>query len=82
MKLVAAGAAVLVAIAVIVAATRHYKSAAGPPTPAPVVLPTRSDSYLGVYQAGVPHTYAGVTALTASTGVRPNVEAVRLSHTT
>ena len=73
MKLVAAGAAVLVAIAVIVAATRHYKSAAGPPTPAPVVLPTRSDSYLGVYQAGVPHTYAGVTALTASTGVRPNV---------
>jgi mannan endo-1,4-beta-mannosidase len=73
MKLVAVGAAVLVAIAVIVAATRHYKSAAGPPTPAPVVLPTRPDSYLGVYRKGVPHTYAGVTAMTASTGVRPNV---------
>jgi mannan endo-1,4-beta-mannosidase len=72
-KLVAIGAAVLVAIAVIVAATRHYKSAAGPPTPAPVILPTTPDSYLGVYRKGVPHTYARVSQLTASTGVRPNV---------
>jgi mannan endo-1,4-beta-mannosidase len=73
MKLVAAGAAILVAIAVIITATRHYKSVAGPPTPAPVILPTRPDSYLGVYRTGVPHTYAPVTAMTASTGVRPNV---------
>jgi Glycosyl hydrolase family 26 len=73
MKLVAAGAAILVAIAVIVAATRHYKAVAGPPTPAPVILPTTPDSYLGVYRKGVPHTYAGVKAMTAMTGVRPNV---------
>ena len=72
-RLVTAGAAIVVAIAAIVAATRHYQSAVGPPVPPAVVLPTRPDSYLGVYQADVPHTYAGVTAMTASTGVRPNV---------
>src|ERR1700722_1947534 len=73
MKFLIVGLAMVVAIAVIVAATRHYKSVAGPPTAARVVLPARPDSYLGVYRAGVPHSYAGVTAMTTSTGVRPNV---------
>jgi mannan endo-1,4-beta-mannosidase len=73
MKFVAAGVAIVVAIAVIVAATRHYKSVASPPAPTPVVLSTRPDSYLGVYKTGVPESYAGVTAMTTSTGVRPNV---------
>jgi mannan endo-1,4-beta-mannosidase len=73
MKFITVGAAILVAVAVIVAATRHYQTAASPPAPVRVVLPARPDSYLGVYRAGVPESYGGVTAMTASTGVRPNV---------
>jgi mannan endo-1,4-beta-mannosidase len=73
MKFVIVGLAMVVAIAVIVAATRHYKSVAGPPAAVRVVLPAKPDSYLGVYRAGVPHSYAGITAMTTSTGVRPNV---------
>jgi hypothetical protein len=73
MKFVTVGAAVLVAIAVLVAATRHYQAAARPPAAPRIVLPARPDSYLGVYRAGVPDSYAGVTKMTASTGVRPNV---------
>jgi mannan endo-1,4-beta-mannosidase len=73
MKFITVGAAILVAVAVLVAATRHYQATASPPAPARVVLPARPDSYLGVYRAGVPESYAGVTAMTASTGVRPNV---------
>jgi mannan endo-1,4-beta-mannosidase len=73
MKVVTVGTAVLVAVAVLVAATRHFKAAAAPPAPARAVLPARPDSYLGVYRAGVPESYAGVAAMSASTGVRPNV---------
>jgi len=71
-KVVTVGAAMLVAVAVIVAVTRHYKSVAISPAPA-IVLPTTPDSYLGVYRKGVPDHYAGVTAMTDFTGVRPNV---------
>jgi mannan endo-1,4-beta-mannosidase len=36
-------------------------------------LPTTPESYLGVYAAGVPSSYAGVTAFTRATGVRPRL---------
>lgn len=36
-------------------------------------LPTTPGSYLGVYATGVPMSYAGVTAFTRSTGVRPRL---------
>jgi hypothetical protein len=71
-KVVTIGATVLVAVSVIVAATRHYRSAAIPPAPV-VVLPTTPDSYLGVYRKGLPSHYTGVTAMTHFTDVRPNV---------
>ena len=71
-KIVTIGAAVVVAIAVIVAATRHYRSVSSAPAPA-VVLPAAADSYVGVYRHGLPGNYAGVTSMTKFTGVRPNV---------
>jgi mannan endo-1,4-beta-mannosidase len=36
-------------------------------------LPTAPASYLGLYSDGVPDSYAGVTAFTKSTGVKPNL---------
>ena len=36
-------------------------------------LPTTPGSYLGVYATGVPTSYAGVTAFTRATGVRPRL---------
>jgi mannan endo-1,4-beta-mannosidase len=36
-------------------------------------LPTTPDSYIGLYPAGVPYSYAGVTAFTTATGVRPRL---------
>jgi Glycosyl hydrolase family 26 len=34
---------------------------------------TRPGSYIGLYPDGVPASYAGVTAFTAATGVKPNI---------
>jgi hypothetical protein len=47
----------------------------GHPSDAPPVprLPTRPGSYIGVYGTGVPGSYAGVTAFTATTGIRPRL---------
>jgi Glycosyl hydrolase family 26 len=45
-------------------------ASAGPPSAA---VHHRPGSYLGVYTAGVPQSYAGVRAFTATTGVRPRV---------
>ena len=36
-------------------------------------LPTAPASYLGLYSDGVPDSYAGVTAFTKSTGVKPDL---------
>ena len=48
-----------------------------PPSPAQKSvdgqLPTTPASYLGLYSDGVPKSYAGVTAFTRATGVRPDV---------
>ncbi len=46
---------------------------AGPAAPGQLSRPTAPESYLGVYATGVPESYAGVSAFTAATGVRPNV---------
>jgi Glycosyl hydrolase family 26 len=43
------------------------------PSQVQTVLPTTPGSYLGVYTAGVPNSYAGVTAFTNSTGVKPGL---------
>lgn len=43
------------------------------PHHASVSLPVRPDSYLGLYANGVPGSYAGVTAFTTATGVKPGL---------
>ena len=53
---------------------RSPKQATDPPQPhRSSALPTTPESYLGVYVSGVPFTYAGVSAFTAATGVRPRL---------
>ncbi|MGB8098104.1 MAG: glycosyl hydrolase [Terracidiphilus sp.] len=44
-----------------------------PSLPRGGVLPTAPGSYIGLYRSGVPASYAGVTAFTTATGVRPSV---------
>ena len=36
-------------------------------------LPVKADSYVGVYQSGAPHSYAGVTSFAAKTGIKPRL---------
>jgi mannan endo-1,4-beta-mannosidase len=77
-SLAAIGAAAAIA-AVVVAAVAHgaerVARTAAPPVPPTVhaALSTTPASYLGVYAAQVPGSYAGVTAFTTSTGVRPEL---------
>jgi mannan endo-1,4-beta-mannosidase len=53
---------------------RSPKQATDPPQPhRSSALPTTPESYLGVYATGAPQTYAGVSAFTAATGVRPRL---------
>jgi len=51
-------------------APRHGPS--GPPHEG-FALPTTPGSYIGLYADGVPASYAGVTAFTTATGVKPGV---------
>jgi mannan endo-1,4-beta-mannosidase len=43
------------------------------PRRAGFALPATPGSYIGLYPDGVPDSYAGVTAFTTATGVRPNI---------
>ena len=70
---VLAGAVIIVLVAIIVAVGRHDKSAAADAPPPPGTLPHKPGTYLGVYAARVPVSYAGVTAFTTATGVTPDV---------
>jgi mannan endo-1,4-beta-mannosidase len=65
-------AAVAVAIAASLAVLGVWRPAGSGPGGYPA-LPTRPGSYIGLYPSGVPASYAGVTAFTAVTGVRPDV---------
>jgi mannan endo-1,4-beta-mannosidase len=67
-----------VAIVIAVVATLTLHSTQQPPQikhPAPHRdgLPTTSGSYIGLYSRGVPDSYAGVTAFTIATGIKPRV---------
>ncbi len=44
-----------------------------PQRPGPGALPATAGSYLGVYAAGAPASYAGVAAFTNATGIRPRL---------
>ncbi|HEX2743525.1 MAG TPA: glycosyl hydrolase [Streptosporangiaceae bacterium] len=74
-RIVIIGVAIVVAAAVTITAGIHDKSMAAPPPvkKVQVTLPTAPASYLGVYTAPSPHSYAGVTAFTSLIGVQPDV---------
>jgi mannan endo-1,4-beta-mannosidase len=70
--IVIAGAVIIVLVAIIVAVGRHDRHPAADPPP-PGTLPHKPGTYLGVYAAHVPLSYAGVKAFTNATGVTPDV---------
>lgn len=64
------------AAAVVVAFVVHSMGSPGPPRAkgqGQIALPTKPGSYIGLYPAGAPGSYAGVTAFSTATGVRPRV---------
>jgi mannan endo-1,4-beta-mannosidase len=67
-----ASAAVVIIIAAVAGVTLYHRSA-DRTGPLPVDLPTTPQSYLGVYAAGTPASYNGVTAFANATGARPDV---------
>ena len=83
LQVVTIGAVAIAAASIIVTTGRHDESTADKlpasgvlqPVTQPVTLPATPGAYLGVYAAGVPDSYAGVTAFTTATGVRPRVVA-------
>ena len=68
----------LVAVAIAVAAvafaiTRLASSTRSQPAAAEASLPAAPASYLGVYEAGTPHTYQSVAHFARATGKQPNL---------
>ncbi len=76
-QIAAVGAVIVAAAAILLSVSLLGRSAAdipaGPDVPQQAGRPAPPESYLGVYAAGVPDSYAGVTAFTAATGVKPDV---------
>jgi mannan endo-1,4-beta-mannosidase len=66
-------ASVAIVIAAAVAGVGLYHRSADRTGPLPVDLPTTPQSYLGVYAAGTPASYDGVTAFANATGARPDM---------
>jgi mannan endo-1,4-beta-mannosidase len=79
LRIATMGAVAIAATAIIVIAGHHDESTAYK-SPAyhvrqPITLPTTPGTYLGVYASQGSSSYAGVTAFTTTTGVRPSVVA-------
>jgi hypothetical protein len=76
LQIAVAGAAVVTAAAITVTVGLHDKSIVMPPPVKAVsaTLPTTPGSYLGIYTAQSPASYAGVTAFTIATSVEPDVD--------
>jgi mannan endo-1,4-beta-mannosidase len=72
-RLVAVLGAIAVAIAVVLTfavRTDPVRSRSNEPS---FTLPSSPDSYVGLYPDGVPASYAGITAFTTATGVKPSL---------
>jgi mannan endo-1,4-beta-mannosidase len=76
-RIVAAGAAIVIAVAIALISQLHNRPAGGrdidPAAPPSAAARPTPGSYLGVYAPGAPGSYAGVSAFTATTGVKPGV---------
>jgi mannan endo-1,4-beta-mannosidase len=71
---ICAAGAVAIAITFVVQDVEGPAQATDPaPRHAKLALPTVPGSYIGLYQASAPDSYAGVTAFTRNTGVAPDV---------
>ena len=74
-RIVTISAVIITAAVIAVIAALYGKPAGGgsfdPVTPPKSAVPP--GSYIGVYAPGVPDSYAGISAFTAATGVRPGV---------
>ena len=74
MALVAAGSLIVIAFTVGLEATGHgAQDVRHNSSRVPTTLPTTPGSYLGVYGTGAPRSYTGITAFTATTGIRPRL---------
>jgi len=76
-RIVVIGATIVTVAAIALVSSMHGKPEGGravdPVAPPSAVAPPKPSTFLGVYTPGVPTSYAGVTAFTATTGVRPGV---------
>src|SRR6266568_226010 len=75
-RIVAISGAVIAAIAVAAATGLGGKfpgSTSAPAAQQPVTLPHAPAAYIGIYTRQAPQSYAGVTAFTAATGIRPSI---------
>lgn len=75
MRIVTLVVAAIAGAAIAVVAALHYRSAVAPPPVKKVhiTLPTAPESYLGVYAVQSPRSFAGMSAFTNSSNVKPNV---------
>jgi mannan endo-1,4-beta-mannosidase len=73
MRIVTIWTAIIVTAVIAVITALYGESAGGNPAPLSAGVRRMPGSYIGVYTRGVPHTYAGVSAFTATTGVSPGV---------
>jgi mannan endo-1,4-beta-mannosidase len=76
-RILVIGAVIITVAAVALVSSVHRRPAGGGPTdpvaPPSAVAPVKPRTILGVYEVGVPESYAGIRAFTATTGVRPGV---------
>jgi hypothetical protein len=70
---IAAASVAIIVVAAIAVGIDLYQRSADRTGPLPVDLPTTSQSYLGVYAAGSPASYDGVTAFASATGAKPDL---------
>ena len=76
--MIGAVCAVLAVLAIVLAlvphgAERTAKAVRPDPPHGHAALPTAPGSYIGLYQPDAPASYAGVTAFTATTGIKPRL---------
>jgi mannan endo-1,4-beta-mannosidase len=64
---------VIVSVLVVLGASSTKQLVHPPQPPASAALPAAPESYLGVYAAGVPASYAGVSAFANATEVKPRL---------
>ena len=71
--MIATASMVLGIVAVFALHSARHPAPTGRSVPQRHGLPITPDSYIGLYTHGVPNSYAGITAFTKATGIKPRV---------